>query len=95
MRSAEHKIIMGPRWHLHLTFKQLVPLLQPGLWLHTVGLQAMLCWRKQSAHSVGSLSALASTSGQLGSMCFLFFALGLVLSISWKKWLRETWGMRG
>lgn len=37
MRSAEHKIIMGPRWHLHLSFKQLAPLIQSGFWLHTVG----------------------------------------------------------
>lgn len=92
MRSAEHKIIMGPRWHLHLSFKKLVPLIQSGLWLHTVGvtgdalLEKIVCTR---------LSALVPSSGRLGSKCFLFFAPGLVLSISRKKWLRETWGIRG
>lgn len=53
MRSAEHKIIMGPRWHLHLSFKKLVPLIQSGLWLHTVGvtgdalLEKIVCTRPQ------------------------------------------------
>lgn len=47
MGTAEHKINMDLRWHLHLTFKQLVPFIQTqALAAHSRSYtQAMLCSR--------------------------------------------------
>lgn len=49
MGSAEHKISTGPRSHLHLTSKQLVPLLQAqALAAHSRSYRRCFCWREES-----------------------------------------------
>lgn len=51
MGSAEHKISTGPRRHLHLMFKQLVPLIQAQvLAAHSRRYRLCFCWREESVH---------------------------------------------